>query len=269
MDIKQEIRVLNSSAELIKHYVNNAVCCFPEDPTEIVRTVLPQTHLSKRYFYILLLDVIAGVNIELVPDKENGDNLLTLLNKISCNPLLNKNHENTKALQRSTEDFITWLEKEFEYDIWSANISTQVKIKLSRKEALYLIGNRCKHSLLRSNSILEKLVKLYKAGGVDLDPGSELLLLEDIDVWLLDDFGSYHFTKLCELSVKVYYGILQYIRPVYNQNIYKIDAARYAYKIPLIITDNVSKFEYYELLNRARKSYLPAIETSESLQQQY
>lgn len=50
MNIQQEVRVLNSSVELITSYVNYGVCCFPEDKTELVRTVLPQNSASKKYF---------------------------------------------------------------------------------------------------------------------------------------------------------------------------------------------------------------------------
>ena len=79
MDLKQEIRALNASAELIENYVNYSVCCFPKDRTKIATTVLPQDRIAKKYFFILLLEVIAGINVEMIPGKRNGDSLLDLL----------------------------------------------------------------------------------------------------------------------------------------------------------------------------------------------
>ncbi|HJW85577.1 MAG TPA: hypothetical protein VJ440_02975 [Candidatus Brocadiaceae bacterium] len=257
---------MNSSVDLITSYVNYAICCFPEDRTELVKTVLPKDSTAKKYFYILLLEVIAGVNKEIIPGKNDGENLLDLLKRISVSPKLDSESTSIEALRRSVENFNEWLNHEFEYEIYSANISKNIKINIVRKDALYLIGNRCKHSLLRSNSILKKLLKIYKDSGVKMDPGTEVLILEDIDNWLFDDFGGYHFTKLCELSSKVYHGIVQYVRPVYNKCLMKEDDARYSYKIPDEVTEEEAKFEYYELLNRVRAPLLPAIETWEYLE---
>lgn len=269
MNIQQEIRILNTSVELITNYVNYAICCFPEDRTEIVKTVLPKDSTAKKYFFILLLEVIAGVNKELVPTKEDGDNLLNQLRKISESPILESNQNYTKALKKSVDEFESWLKYEFEYDIYSANIGKELKIKLTRKDAIYLIGNRCKHSLTRSNAILNKITKIYNQSGASLDPGTEVLVLEDIDTWLFDDFGSYHFTKLCELSTKVYFGIVQYIRPIYEKALVREDDTRYSYKIPEEVTEQESKFEFYELLNQTRSPFLPPIETWEHLVGRY
>ncbi len=269
MDLKQEIRILNSTAGLIESYVNYAVCSFPEDRTELVKSVLPKDHIAKKYFFILLLDVIAGVHKEIIPGKQNGDNLLSLLFRVSENSLLNHREEELAALSIASSDFMKWLEHEFEYSIYSANIEKDIEIQLSRKDALYLIGNRCKHSLLRSNSLLNKLVKIYKQSGVELDTGTEVLIMEDIDTWLFDDFGGYHFTKLCDLSAKVYYGIIRAVRPVYKERLVQSDDIMYSYNIPDELADEESKFEFYELLNRVRSPFIPAIETWDNLEGRY
>jgi hypothetical protein len=270
MNIQQEIRVLNSSIELITNYVNYDVCRFPEDRSRLVASVLPQDSTAKKYFFILLLEVIAGVNKEIIPGKNDGDNLLRLLYRISISPQLDCKSESIAALKMSIEEFETWLNHEFEYKIYSANIGKELKIRLRRKDAIYLISNRCKHSLLRSNVILGKIVKIYKNSGVLLDPGTEILILEDIDNWLFDDFGGYHFTKLCELSANVYHGIVEYVHPIYMQCLVKTDEIRYSYKMPSELTEDESKFEYYELLNKVRSPFfLPAIETYEHLEGRY
>jgi hypothetical protein len=249
--------------------VNYAICCFPEDRSKLVTSVLPQDNTAKKYFFILLLEVIAAVNKEILPGKNDGDNLLKLLHRISISPQLGCDLESTAALKRAVEEFETWLSYEFEYEIYSANIGKELKIRLSRKDAIYLIGNRCKHCLLRSNSILEKIVKIYKNSGVVLDPGTEILILEDIDNWLFNDFGGYHFTKLCELNANVYHGIVKYIYPIYVKCLVRTGEIGYSYKMPDELTEDESKFEYYELLNRTKSPFLPVIETCKHLKGRY
>ena len=269
MDIQEEIRILNSSVDLITNYINYSICSFPDDQSKLVCTVLPKNNTAKKYFYILLLELIAGVNKEIIQGKKNGENLLDLLERISINPKLDNKRTNIEPLKQSVENFQKWLDHEFEYKIYSQNISKNLTINLMRKDALYLIGNKCKHSLLRSNMILEKLLKIYRDSGVKIDTGTEILILEDIDNWLFDDFGGYHFTKLCELSSKVYYEIVHYLHPVYERSILKENNGRYSYKIPAEITKEESKFEFYELLNRIRSPFLPIIKTSKHLERKY
>lgn len=79
MTMQQEIRILNSSVELITSYVNYAICCFPEDRTKLVTSVLPKDSTAKKYFFILLLEVLAGVNKEIVPGKTDGGQLAELI----------------------------------------------------------------------------------------------------------------------------------------------------------------------------------------------
>ena len=269
MNIQEEIRILNSSIELIENYVNYSICCFPEDRTKLVNSVLPQDTTAKKYFFILLLDVIAGVNKEIISSKKDGDNLLDLLLKISNSPQLDFNSNRTNELKASVESFIFWLDQVFKYEIYSAGIGKELTITLTRKDAIYLIGNRCKHSLLRSSTILKKLVGIYKASGTEVTPADEIMILEDIDNWLFDDFGGYHFTKLCELSAKVHFGIMHYIHAIYLQRFERLDEIRYCYKLPENL-DEYSKFEYYELLNKARKpSFMPSIETDKYLTHRY
>lgn len=268
MDIQQEIRILNATLELVTNYVNYSICCFPKDRHKIVETVLPQDTTSKKYFYILLLEVISGVNKEIIPSKEDGDNILKVLYRISQNPRLDPKGD-AAELGAAAQEFQDWLSHEFEYDIYSANIGKNLRIKLSRKDALYLIGNRCKHALTRSNAILKKITNIYNQSGAGLDPGSEVVILEDIDTWLFDDFGGYHFTKLCELSVNLYYGVIRYVLPTYEKSLVKEDNVIYSYLIPSGVEEEESKFEFYELLNRVRSPFLPVIKTWANLLDRY
>ncbi|MEE9165119.1 MAG: hypothetical protein V3U15_02530 [Nitrospinota bacterium] len=269
MNLNQEIRSLNSTTDLIENIVNHEVCCFPEDRGEIVKTVLPKDEISKKYFFILLLEIIAGVNKELIPNKEDGNNLIDILNKIACNPNLNEDTNLTKSLIKSTNEFSAWLSTEFEYDIYSANIGQEITINLSRKDVLYLIGNRCKHTLPRSNAILKKLVRIYIKSGVKIDPSNEILLLEDIDTWLLDDFGGYHFTKLCELCSNIYYSIYDYIGPEIKSRLRRQGDIMYSFQVPESLTREDEVFEFYELLNRFRSPWIPRINTWEALLKKY
>jgi hypothetical protein len=49
--------------------VNYSICCFPEDRAKLVQTILPKDSTAKKYFYILLLEVISGGTKKLFPAK--------------------------------------------------------------------------------------------------------------------------------------------------------------------------------------------------------
>ncbi|MEX1014077.1 MAG: hypothetical protein WDZ80_02870, partial [Candidatus Paceibacterota bacterium] len=217
----------------------------------------------------LLLELISGVHKEIIPEKDGGDSLLDLLHKISKSPNLGNNLDVASELKKATFEFNEWLNHEFEYEIYSQNIAKELRIKLTRKDTLYLIGNRCKHVLTRSNSLLKKLLKIYEKSGAEIEPDEKILILEDIDNWLLDDFGGYHFTKLCELSINVYYGIVQYLQPIYERSYIQENEYRYSYKLPEELNKEDGKFEFYELLNSIRLPFLPKIKTSKHIQKKY
>jgi len=135
MNIQQEIRTLNTTTDLIESMVNYEICCLPEDKSKVAKTVLPQTHTAKKYFFILLLELFSTVNNEMIPEKNKGDSLIDILRKISIEPQLNNDKNLTESLNNSTTEIIEWLETEFQYDIYSANIAKEITITLSRKQA--------------------------------------------------------------------------------------------------------------------------------------
>lgn len=268
MNINDEVRALNSISEIIESIVNYSVCCLPEDREEMVTEIIPQPNVSKKYFFILILELFSPVHSEYFPEKIDGDNLLTILLRILNNPSFGSTSE-CESLKNIVSDFTSWLETEFTYEIYSANIAKEIEIKLTRRTALYLIGNRCKHALPRSNAIVKKLTKIYKESGVTLKLDEEVQILEDIDTWLLDDFGGYHFTKLCELCSNIYHAIHEYIRTELQTRTIYHDDTRYSYDLPNGVSESSGAFEFYELFNRFRNPWVPKVTTSEYLQGKY
>ncbi len=267
MNIEQEVRILNTASDLAQSMVNHQICCLPRGKSDPIKTVLPKDGIAKKYFFILLLEMIAGVNKELIPTKSDGDNLLLLLKKISSSPKLGHQMK-LESLSTACERYLSWLSHDFEYEIYSNNIAEEVTLKMSRKDALYLVGNRCKHSLTRSNSLIKKLVGIYKDSGLNVTPEREVLLLEDIDMWLLDDFGGYHFTMLCDLTSNIHHAIGDYIRPISEQSLFE-DNGISRYSVPSTLVGKDSIYEYCELLNRYRHSWMPVIDTWENLTELY
>ena len=105
--------------------------------------------------------------------------------------------------------------------------------------------------------------------GVNIEPSSEILLLEDIDTWLLDDFGGYHFTKLCELCSNIYQSIYNYIGPEVKSRLRRQGDVMYTFEVPELLTCEDEVFEFYELLNRFRSPWIPRINTWEALLEKY
>lgn len=259
-----EVRALNSLSEIIESIVNYSVCRLPENKDELVTEVFPKNNISKKYFYILILELFSPVNKEYFPDKAHNDSLLTTLDTTLENPLFGLSIK-SKLLKQRVVEFLTWVDTEFTYEIYSQNISKELEIKLTRKDALYLIGNRCKHALPRSNLIAKKLVNIYKQSGLELQINEEIKILGDIDIWLLDDFGGYHFTKLCELCSNIYHAVHEYISLESDIRTIHHEDGRYSYDIP----SNINDFEFYELFNRFRQSRIPKISTNKYLQYRY
>ena len=267
--MSQEIRVLNCVAELIESSVNYVVCGFGEESGGFVSGVLPKGMIEKNYFFILFLELFSSVNAEMVPGKDKHDNLLTLLRKVSEKPCLNNVQGDADRLDRRVSEFLSWLDHEFDYRIYSQDIGKHVTVTISRREALYLVGNRCKHTLVRSNTVLAKLVRKYREAGVDLLPDEEALVLADIDNWFLEHFCGYHFTKLCELESNLYHSIIEYVRPAYVKALKLKNGMLAGYEIPSELERSDLKSEYYSLMNKVGNPWVPVIKTPEVLTRRY
>jgi hypothetical protein len=114
IDLAQEIRVLNTTVELIESSVNNLVCTFVKNEFDIVTEVKPKNLIEKKYFFILLLEIISPVNSKMIPGKkEPRDNLLTILKRICENPILSGDTDNTKQLSARCQEFIDWVDQKF------------------------------------------------------------------------------------------------------------------------------------------------------------
>lgn len=268
MKLEYEVRLLNHAAEFIENLVTGSICTFIKGDVGKISTVFPNDLSSKKLFFILLMELFLPVNQEIIPEKSQSDSLLTLLKEISRFPQFLEGSSQISRLKIATEEYINWLTYKFDYNL-DSNIGSKVSLRFSREEALYLIGNRCKHTLFRSNTILKRLVKLYQANGIVLDPKNESLILVDIDIWFFDHFGGYHFTKICELSSNIYHGILEYMQPVYQTCIEIHDNKSYSYKMPPDLNSFASMSEFYDLLNRVRNPYMHQIETDRYLQLRY
>lgn len=260
-EISQEVRILNCATELIENSVNYLICNFGENRNGFVTGVLPKDIIEKRYFFILLLEMFSPVNPEMIPGMSNDDNLLTLLQKISQRPCLNTKQSDIERLNRRASEFVTWLHHEFDYSIYSPGIGKTLTVHISRRDILYLVGNRCKHTLVRSNVVLKRLTKKYREGGIDVPVDEETLVLTDIDNWFFDDFCGYHFTKLCELCSNLYHSIIEYVRPAYVKTSRFKDGMRVGYEVPSGLSRSDYISEFYSLMHKVGNPWIPVIET--------
>lgn len=266
----REICILKSAIDLIRGYVNRSVCFIPDiDPITQIRP--NDATIGMRYFYVLVLELISYIRSKELRIKKKS--LLMLLKDVSRDPQLKSDRPNTDRLRKSTDAFIQWLQFEFEHRAWEMDsVDIEKPIKMSRHDALYLIGNRCKHILPRSDAILRKLRKIYRENEIDGKHGTDDMLLQQIDVWLIDDFDSYHFTKVCELSADVYYGIVEYVESL-PRDVQKHSCGFHFYQCPSYLGyDDETKRVYIELLNSNSVSspFIPKnIKTCESLQKKY
>lgn len=268
-NFSKEIRVMNCVAELIESSLSNVVCCFGKENEGLVSAVWPKGMIEKNYFFILFLELFSSVNAEMVPGSNKDNNLLTLLRKISEKPCLNTMRNDVNRLHRRASEFLDWLDRRFDYCIYSQEIGKHVTINISRREAFYLVGNRCKHTLVRSNNVLKKLVKKYREAGINLLNDEEAFVLEDIDHWFIEDFCAYHFTKLCELESNLYHSIIEYMRPIHMKAVRFKKGMPIRYEIPNKLERSDIRSEYCNLMNKVNKTRIPFIKTPEILEGQY
>ena len=185
----------------------------------------------------------------------------SLIRRVTESPQLSNVPENVERLAKRSQQFLDWLSHEFSYNLYSANVAKEVCIRLSRQDVLYLVGNRCKHSLTRSNAITQKLVQTYKTSGIEIAEDEETLLLDDIDTWFFDDFCGYHFTKICELCSNLYHAIIEYVRPEYISCARRDGGMIRSYDVPSALTRSDHISEFYELMNRVGNPWIPIIQT--------
>lgn len=261
LDLQHEVRALNAAAELIESTVNHLICCFGKSADGLVTDVMPKGLIEKRYFFVLLLEMLAGVNKELIPCKNDGDNLLTIILRITENPQLSKDAENVSRLATRSQEFLGWLAQEFICDLYSKNLSKNIHVMISQKDVLYLVGNYCKHSLIRSNVIMQKLVQKYRDSGIEMTKGEETLVLEDIEHWFLDGFCGRHFTKICELCSNLYHAIIEYVRPEYQAQTNRGSGVVRPYDIPSTLTRSDYISEFCDLLSRVKDPWVPFIQS--------
>ena len=69
IDLQHEVRALNAAAELVESGVNHLICCFGRRADGVITDVMPKDLIEKKYFFVLLLEMVAGVNRELSPAK--------------------------------------------------------------------------------------------------------------------------------------------------------------------------------------------------------
>lgn len=269
IDLAQEVRVLNATTEIVESAVNHLICCFYKNDDDVVTEVKPKNVIEKKYFYVLLLELFSTVNRGLIPGKNDRDNLLTLIQRIAEEPQLSTHIDNVKRLSKRAQQFIEWINHEFEYDIYSADIGKQIRVRITRNEALYLVGNRCKHALTRSNEITRRLVQAYRDSGTQIAKEEETLVLEDIDNWFFDDFCGYHFTKICELCSNLYHAIVEYVRPEYELRANRKDGVIHSYTVPSNLTRSDHVSEFYELFNKVSNPWVPIIQTGPYLISRY
>lgn len=147
IDLPQEIRILNVAAELIESMVNHLLCAFNKNDGGLVTEVKPKNLIGQKYFFVLLLEIFCEINKDLIPGKKGKEGVLEIIRRISEGPNLSNNTANVLRLKSRSQEFLDWLDHEFTYKLDSANLGKNVCVKISRKDVLYLVGNRCKHSL--------------------------------------------------------------------------------------------------------------------------
>jgi hypothetical protein len=247
-DIEQEVVLLKAIHELIDSMVNFEMLSLNgSDPDSEVRF---KTVTDQRFFNIILVDFLSCTD-KRAPTKRTS--YLGALRHIAKHPSFEVN-DCVLQLRDATDQFVDWLEREVEVDVWLPAIDTQTTLKISRVSFLKMCGDISKHNFLRAIGVAEELQKALAATGNPKTPEDSLLALSDFYERFHTDILNYHSSTVSEFLNNIRWGIYEYMQPQFQRSIVweAGDPPKCRYTYPVGLTSAFAKECYWELMNEVR-----------------
>lgn len=216
---------------------------------------------SQKYFYLNLVDFICPVDDTFSLGKQ-PPSLLSGLVHIAETPTLGS-RENIRQLKTTLNRFVKWLEQKVKITLWAPNIDKNAALNISRKEMIKICGNINKHRITRLGRTAKEVQKVFANSGTDISYDEAILCLENFYEKFHYDVLAYHASYIAEMLINIRITIHIYLRPVYSSRIRytgEINGAKmYKYEIPEDIKGEVTKNEFYNLLNniRGKRNFRP------------
>lgn len=246
--IEQEVIILRNVYDHIGEMVNFSLMDIRgSDPNSMI---MFKDMNQRKLFFILLVDFLS------VTDKRGPitqTSFLQGLLTVCENPLFSVDGSESN-LKETTEKFRDWLKQQKEIDIWMPSISEQVKLTISRLDAIKMCGDVSKHNYLRSIGVAERLKELLEKSGVTVSVEKAMLALPDFYERFHDDILIYLSSHICEFLNNLRWAIHKYLKPEFVNSFHWLDDERfrYGYVVPDEIKSEYARDCYWELMNELR-----------------
>ena len=245
-----EIVELWFACESLDSLVNHVLLSLSSNAAEGVQVSF-KTATHQRLFNILLIDFLCekgGLR------KEGQRSCLEALEGACQTASFNKG-SSVEFLREPVVALRAWLAAEITVPSWFPSVGLQLDLRVRRLECIHICGNISKHNPMRLTGAAKKLCEILARQGARLCPSKSLLLLKDFYERFHSDIFNYQSTAIIELLNDVRWGIHNYLMPVYVLTKIQDDGGpvKYTYKIPGTISDELSKYCYWELMNSVRQ----------------
>jgi hypothetical protein len=249
--VQKEIVILHSALTQLNEMHNYCVMGKPKNQ------VMFNTSVSKKYYFILLIDFLSQFDEKI---KKNAS-LLDLLSEIDGNYYLG-NKTSFKKLGSAVRRFKKWLRYEDSFKkIWLPDIDKEVKLAVSREDLIRICANMNKHAFLKLSRIRKKIKKIFEGNKVHVSDGDIILCMENLYEWFYDDFLSFYSTAIAQHLIDIQWGVHEYLLPLYKKSYKQYCHEKFkdkAYKYVPPKKYNISKGDepffslYWDLMNKVR-----------------
>lgn len=264
--IETEVILLRAVYDHIGEMVNFSLLdVHGEDPNS---TIMFKDMNQRKLFFIILVDFLS------VTDRRGPIPQVSFLQGLSniCeNPCFSVGHSENE-LKEVVQNFRTWLREEKEIDIWMPEIMEQVKLLISRVDAIKMSGDVSKHNYLRAISVAERLQQKLLQSGIQVSLCESMLALSDFYGRFHDDILIYLSSHICEFLNNIRWAIHTYLKPEFSRSFYRTDDEffQYKFKVPDEIQSKYAINCYWELMNNVRSNpYMRKFIISDSFKTEY
>lgn len=264
--IEQEVIILRNVYDHIGEMVNFSLLDIGgSDPNSMI---MFKDMNQRKLFFILLVDFLS-VTDKRGPIKQTS--FLRGLLTVCENPQFSVD-SSERDLKETTENFRDWLKQQKEIDIWMPSISEQVKLVISRLDAIKMCGDASKHNYLRSIGVAERLRELLIKSGVTVSVEKAMLALSDFYERFHDDILIYLSSHICEFLNNLRWAIHKYLKHEFAKSFHWLDSERfrYSYVVPDEIKSEYARDCYWELMNELRSEpYMRKFVVSDAFKTEY
>ncbi|MCU7827987.1 MAG: hypothetical protein KZQ85_02865 [Candidatus Thiodiazotropha sp. (ex Myrtea sp. 'scaly one' KF741663)] len=264
--IEQEVIILRNVYDHIGEMVNFSLMDIQgRDPNSMI---MFKDMNQRKLFFILLVDFLS------VTDKRGPivqTSFLGGLLRVCENPQFSE-ADSEKGLKEVVIRFKVWLQEKRIIDIWMPSISEEVKLSISRLDAIKMSGDVSKHNYLRASGVALRLQEILKESGVSVETEQAMLALPDFYERFHDDILIYLSSHICEFLNDIRWAIHTYLRPEFSKSFHRTSSSviDYSYHVPKEIQSEYARDCYWELMNELRrKPYMRQFVVSESFKSEY